>query len=340
MPSLFIGATAGAAFAHLAADMWPEWGIVPGAFALVGMAAVFAGVARAPLTSILIVFEVTGDYGLVLPLMLTVAISTLLSNKLHPETAYTSPLIRMGIHALRMDNVDLLDTITVGDLGLRPTATVPADATLGEVRGVLNHQRLNGLPVVEGDQLVGVVTASDIVRAGGPSDQVLARDAMTPEPVTVTRSIPVSETLERMAVLGVGRLPVVAEDDPKRLVGMFRREDAIAAYHQALGTAARTERLPERLGMRRSETTGFFEFEIAEGSSASGRMVKEVPWPEGSIVVSIHRGKSLLVATGDQSLHPGDALVVFGDDSARRRLEERLRPHAEDSATEEVTDAS
>jgi Trk K+ transport system NAD-binding subunit len=69
-------------------------------------------------------------------------------------------------------------------------------------------------------------------------------------------------------------------------------------------------------------------------------MVKEVPWPEGSIVVSIHRGKSLLVATGDQNLYPGDALVVFGDDSARRRLEERLRPHAEGSATDDVTDTS
>jgi Trk K+ transport system NAD-binding subunit len=92
--------------------------------------------------------------------------------------------------------------------------------------------------------------------------------------------------------------------------------------------------------MRRSETTGFFEFEIAEGSAASGRMVKEVPWPEGSIVVSIHRGKRLLVATGDQTLYPGDALVVFGDDSAQRRLEERLRPHSEASAAEDVADPS
>lgn len=330
MPSLFIGATAGTAFAQLANGLWPDWGITPGAFALVGMAAVFAGVARAPLTSILIVFEVTGDYRLVLPLMLTVAISTLLANKLHPETAYTSPLLRMGIHAPRMDHVDLLDTITVGDLGLRPTASVAGDATLGEVRGELNHQRLNGLPVVENDRLVGVITASDIMRAGGPSDQVLAREAMTPEPVTVTRSLPVSETLERMAVLGVGRLPVVAENDPKRLVGMFRREDAIKAYHQALGTAARTERLPERLGLRRTDSTGFFEFEISEGSSASGRRVREVPWPEGSIIVSIHRGNRLLVATGDQMLYGGDALVVFGDEAARLRLERRLRPHSED----------
>lgn len=120
MPSLFIGATAGAAFAELTSFVWQGSNIDPGAFALVGMAAVFAGVARAPLTSILIVFELTGDYGLVIPLMLAVAISTFVSNQLHPESAYTSPLLRMGIHTVRMDHVDLLDTVTVGNLGSGP----------------------------------------------------------------------------------------------------------------------------------------------------------------------------------------------------------------------------
>lgn len=325
MPSLFIGATAGAAFAELISFVWQGSNIDPGAFALVGMAAVFAGVARAPLTSILIVFELTGDYGLVIPLMLAVAISTFVSNQLHPESAYTSPLLRMGIHTVRMDHVDLLDTVTVANLGLRTPVTVPPEATLGEVRGVLNRERLHGVPVVEGDRLIGVVTESDILRAGGPSDQVLAKDAMTPDPITVTGQLPVSETLERMATLGVGRLPVVAEDDPHRLVAMFRREDAIAAYHLALGSAARQDRLPERVRTRRSDSTRFFDIEITENSPANGRKIKEVPWPEGCLVVSIHRGNDLLVASGDEELKSGDALTVFGDEQARHRLSQRLR---------------
>jgi len=141
MPSLFIGATAGAAFAELTSLVWQGSNIDSGAFALVGMAAVFAGVARAPLTSILIVFELTGDYGMVIPLMLAVAITTFVTNQLHPESAYTSPLLRMGIHTVRMDHVDLLDTVTVGNLGLRTPVTVSPEATLGEVRGVLNRER-------------------------------------------------------------------------------------------------------------------------------------------------------------------------------------------------------
>jgi Trk K+ transport system NAD-binding subunit len=150
---------------------------------------------------------------------------------------------------------------------------------------------------------------------------------MTRDPATVTGDFRVSETLERMAALGVGRLPVVAEDDPHRLVAMFRREDAINAYHMALGSAARQVGLPERTKARRSDSTGFFEFEIGADSPAAGRTVREVPWPEGCIVVSIHRGNELLVASGDQVLLPGDALTVFADQAARRRVTERLKGH-------------
>lgn len=326
MPSLFVGAMAGTAFAQLSSLVWQGPSLGSGAFALVGMAAVFAGVARAPLTSILIVFEVTGDYGLVMPLMLTVAIATLVANALHPESAYTAPLARMGIHAVRMDHVDLLDSVTVGDLGIRKPVTVAPDATLGEVKGVLNRQRLNGVPVVENGRLLGVVTESDIQRAGGPSDQVKAADAMTADPVTITPDLPVSETLVRMAALGVGRLPIVDPRDQRRLVAMFRREDAIAAYHLALGASARTRRLPERVSTTRSESIGFFDFEIGEDSPATGKSIKDLPWPEGAIVVSIHRGKDLLVAAGDTVLRSGDALTIFGDDTAKRRISERLRP--------------
>ncbi len=327
MPSLFIGAMAGASFAELSSVVWTQSPLQAGAFALVGMAAVFSGVARAPLTSILIVFEVTGDYGLVMPLMLTVAISTFLANKLHPESAYTAPLLRMGIHTGPAAHVDLLDTVRVRDLGLSTPVTIPPEATLGEVSGILQRRRLHGAPVVDDKgRLLGIIAESDILRAGGPSDQVRARDAMTPNPATVTEDMPISEVLERMAVLGVGRLPVVAADDPERLLGVFRREDAINAYHLALGAAARQDRMPERARARRSDTTGFFEFEIGADSPIAGRRIKEVPWPEGCLVVSIHRGNRVLVASGDEVLRAGDALTIFGDDVARRRLAERLRP--------------
>jgi len=330
MPSLFAGAMAGAAFATVADPLWTASSLDPGAFALVGMAAVFAGVSRASFTSILIVFEITGDYGLVLPLMVAVAIATVITNRLHPESAYTAPLARMGIHTAPSDHVDLLATVTVGDLGLGEPIVVSPEDSLTNVEGVLRRNRINGAAVVdENGKLVGIVAESDIIRLGGASDSITAAEAMTPHPVTVSFDLPVSEALERMAVLGVGRLPVVDRHDPDRIEAMFRRDDAIAAYHLALGTAARSDQLPERVATRMSESTRYFEFEIPRGSVAAGRKIREVSWPEGCIVVSVHRGSQLLVASGDVELLPGDALTVFCDDSARRRLIERLTPKTE-----------
>lgn len=333
MPSLVVGGSVGAAFALVLAPLWAVSDLDPGAFAVVGMAAMFAATARAPLTSILIVFEITGDYGLVLPLMVAVAIATFVAHQLHPESAYTLPLRRLGIHRAPMGRVDLLHGVTVADLGLRPPITIDTEATLGEAAGVLRRHRLHGAPVVEGDRLVGIIAESDILRAGGPSDQVRVLEAMTPDPVTITPDVPVAEVLERMAVLGVGRLPVVDPEDPGRVLAVFRREDAIAAYHLALGAAAQRQRLPERVRARTTETTRFFEFTVPPGSVADGRRIKEIPWPEGCIVVSVHRGSRLLVARGDVEVLAGDTITVFGDDRARRRLEERLQPRGGQPST-------
>ncbi len=324
MPSLFIGATTGSAFAQLMTPLWGLSEITPGAFGLVGMAATFAAVARAPLTSILIVFEITGDYGLVLPLMVATVISTILASHVRPESAYTAPLSRMGIHPTQGDITDLLDTVPVQDIMHAQTVTVGHDASLGEVQGVMQRHRLLGLPVVANDRLVGIITETDIIRSGGPSDQVTAREAMTPNPVTVTPLTPVSIALERMAALGVGRLPIVGEDDSARLVGMFIRSDVVNAYHRALSARARAVDLPDRLSARTSEGAGFFEFEIPPDSIADGRPVSEIPWPEGCLVVSVHRGSSLLVPTGQTALRSGDAVTAFGGEEAKDRLMERL----------------
>ena len=331
MPSLFIGAMAGSAFAVLFDPLWAWTDLDAGAFALVGMAAVFAGVSRASFTSIIIVFEITGDYGLVLPLMLAVAIATVLSSRLHPESAYTSPLVRMGIHAAPSDHVDILTSVTIRDLELQPPIVVAPTDTLTVVEGVLRRNRLNGVAVVdENDRLVGVVSESDIGRLGGASDQLSAADAMTRNPRTVSADVPVSEALERMAVLGVGRLPVVDRNHPDRIEAMFRREDAIAAYHLALGTRARSNHRRPLIAGQSSGSTAYLDFEVPPGSVADHRKIREVPWPEGCIVVSVHRGKDLLVASGDLELRSGDALTVFGDQSARRRLRERLSPEGLD----------
>ena len=330
MPSLFIGAALGAGFADVIGPIWGLSDLEPGAFAVVGMAATFAAVARAPLTSILIVFEITQDYGLVLPLMLAASLATFLGDRVHRESVYTMALRRMGIRLTRRSDVDLLDTVTVSEIVERTPVTVDSGTTTAEVERILDANRLHGLPVLDEGRLVGVITVSDITRTGGPSDAVRASDAMTPRPVTVTPSTPVSQVLERMASVGIGRIPIVAEDDPTRLVAMFRREDAVRAYHIALGQEIDHDLGRSRLQARVAAGADFHEVEIPAGSVADGRLLKELPIPGGAIVVSIRRGLQVLVPDGNTRLLHGDALTFFAQPGVGAQLRERL--HAGDTA--------
>jgi CIC family chloride channel protein len=333
MPSLFMGAAVGTGFALLVSEVWPT-PVESGAFAVVGMAAMFAVVGRAPLTAILMVFEVTGarDYQLILPLMLTATLGTFLAERFHPDSIYSMMLRHMGIKVRKTGEVDLLDTVQVGSvMATKPAACSTSDA-ISEVEERLHRTRSHGLPVLDDGRLVGIITLSDIARAD--SGDVTVASVMTYRPATVVPSTPVSTALERMAVLGVGRLPVVGEEDPARLVGVFRREDAVRAYHEALTANTDAELHRARLAQRTDPGAGYYEFRIPPGSMADGRAIREVAWPEGSTLVSIRRERQVEVPTGDTVLQRGDVVTAFGTLTSKERMIERLNAGADEPTAE------
>lgn len=333
-PSLFIGATLGAGFAVFLVPLWGFSNLQPGAFAVVGMAATFAAVSRAPLTAILIVFEITGlEYGLVLPLMLTTILATTVVDRIHPESAYTMPLVRRGIRVVRSSEVDLLDTVQVSQVMGKPDALSP-EMTLGQVQGTFDRLHHFGMPVAVDGTLVGILSASDLARLGGASDQVTAAEAMTERPVTVTPGTPVSVALEKMAALGVGRLPVVSNDNARELVGMFGRESAVRAYHIGLSASTAQNLDRERLRVRTDPGASFFDFRVPKGSSADGKLLKEVVWPEGCTLVSVRRERDVMVPDGGTRLVVGDVITAFGTVGARTRVIERLNATAEEPTAE------
>jgi len=233
----------------------------------------------------------------------------------------------LGIRVTRGGEIDLLDTVRVGDAMTADPMVARLHTTLAELQGMLDRGRHHGLPVVDADgRLLGVVTVTDVVRAGGPSDQVLVENAMTPKPVTVTPSTTASEALERMAALGVGRIPVVDDGETRNLVGMFRREDAVNAYHRARGAAFRQAAEREHYRLKTRVGSHFFDFVVRDRSLAIGRQVKEVPWPEGCLAVSVVRDGEVLVAQGSTVIHAGDRVTCFGDERMRERLLQRLNP--------------
>lgn len=337
MPSLFMGAVVGTGFARAFETVW--WGEVPldaGAFAVVGMAAMFAVVGRAPLTSILIVFEVTGarDYGLILPLMLAATLGTILAERFQPESVYTQALKRKGIRIRRTGDVDLLDAVEVGTVMTRDPVTAEPGDSLAAVEQDLHARRSHGVPVVDGGELVGIVTMSDITRSTRPPDSAYVEEVMTWRPVTVTPDTPVSTALERMAALGIGRLPVVDREEPRKLVGLFGRDGAVQAYHEGLTASTDRHLNRARLAQRTDPGAGYYDFRIPPGSIADGRKVREIAWPEGSTLVSVRRGRDVLVPKGDSVLQSGDVVTAFGSEGSKTRMIERLNAGADEPTAE------
>jgi len=326
MPALLIGGTVGAGFAILIDPLWGFSRIDPGSFALVGMAAALAATARAPLTAVILVFELTGSYGLVLPLMLAAALATLIGDRIHPESAYTMSLTRKGIRLPKSEDIDLLDTVDVDEVMSEVDVVTSPGMSMEEFGSLLDRTRHHGMPVVLDRNLVGVISVTDLERVAGREAEATVGEEMSAYPITVTPDLPVSVALARMASLGLGRLPVVADDDPQRLVGMFRRESVVRAYHHALGLATGRELYRDRVKVRTQPGAGFFESMVRRGTPIVGWQVKDVNWPAGAILVSIRRGSSVLIPHGETVIEVGDTITVFGTGESREDLGFLLEP--------------
>ena len=179
MPSLVIGGAVGAGFAILIDPLWGFSRIDPGAFALVGMAAALAATARAPLTAVILVFELTGGYGLVLPLMLAAALATLIGDRIHPESAYTMSLARKGIRLPKSEDIDLLDTVDVEQVMSDVDVVATPAMSMEELKNLLDQTRHHGMPVVEGPDLVGVIIVTDLERAAGREAETTVGEEMS-----------------------------------------------------------------------------------------------------------------------------------------------------------------
>jgi CIC family chloride channel protein len=320
MPALVMGGAVGAGFAILVQPVWGFSIVEPGAYALVGMAATLAATVRAPLTAVILVFELTGDYGLVLPLMLSAALATFIGDRLHPDSSYAMSLNRKGIRLSTTEDIDLLDTVTVGQVMSEVDSSASPDMTLAELQHVLNSTHHHGVPVVDNERLVGMITLSDIKAAGGPRVTATVRDNMMDRPMTVTSDAPVSAALAQMASLGLGRLPVVSTQNSHELVGMFRRESIVAAYHYALGTSMDRHLYRDRVRLRTQPRASFFEATVGSAAPIIGRAVRDITWPDDATLVSIRRGASVLIPRGHTMLEAGDVLTLFGTGASREDL--------------------
>jgi CIC family chloride channel protein len=328
-PSLFVGSMLGATFGDIVHRWWPNSTGGAGAYALVGMGAVFAGAAHAPITAVLILFEMTGDYRIILPLMTAIVVSTLVSQWISRESIYTLKLRRRGIDITSPRHYDVLDSIAVDEVMTREYTSVREDLTVAELVEQFAASTHHGFPVVDAeDRLVGIVTLADIESVDlDEKPDLTVGDVATKSILTCYPDETVGQVLHEFGARDHGRIPVVSRSDSTRLVGLLRRSDIVRAY--ARTTGEKTD-LDGRVRNIRISAPGAraVAFRLHQDSPWAGKRLSELALPAGSLVVAIERETQSVLPRGATELRPGDLLTVL----ASSELADKIRAEAESPA--------
>ncbi len=237
-PSLFLGAMAGGFFGSIVHAAFPEITASPGAYSIVGMGAVVSATTHGPLTAILMLFEMTGDYKIILPLMITCIISSTTIRQLLPESIYTLKLTRKGINIKAGKEVNILKSIVVKDVMSVEPETVPEGFGMKNLADKISKSKHNTFPVVNDQkEITGVLSFLDYRDAVFDEylrDLVVVKDLATSQVVTVFIDDNLYDALEKISVHDFSILPVVSGNDNAKLLGILTRRDIISAYNKAL----------------------------------------------------------------------------------------------------------
>ncbi len=238
-PSLVIGAMLGGTFGATAEILFPMLVQDPRAYVLVGMAGFFAGVANAPIATLIMVSELTGDYGLLAPLMLVCVVAMIVMRK---NSIYEQQV------ACRFDSpahlgdfvIDILEGIkiqSIADKGRKPTL-IPEGMTLPDILDKIAPAKTTYYPVVNGDGLmVGIFSMTDIRRILNediPPTLVIAGDIATKNVISATQDEPLTEVMKKLTARNLDEIPVVDADEPQNVLYMMSRRSLLAHYAEQM----------------------------------------------------------------------------------------------------------
>jgi CIC family chloride channel protein len=230
-PALFIGAMVGGTVGTVAHHLFPAFTATPGAYALVGMGAVFAGIVRAPMTSVVMIFEMTQDYAVIVPLMIANLISLFIASRLQHEPIYEALAVQDGIHLPGSKARQRSGQRQVASVMRMRSESLPAEITVGEARDRVRSSQPGTWVVMDQQGVVGVISLSMLERelAEG-ADKRLGEivDPLTFPHVHSDQGLDVA--LERMGVNQIELLPVVGRANVHELKGIVTLGDVLDAY--------------------------------------------------------------------------------------------------------------
>lgn len=241
-PSLFIGAMLGTAVGQVAHMLLPAYTAGPGAYALVGMGAVFAGIIRTPLTSVIMIFEITRDYTIIVPLMIANLISFFISYRMQREPIYEALALQDGIHLPNAVSREQGGRYRVSE-ALQPAALVLSPTMrIGDAWARVQGQEFDSWPVVDRSGLRGVVASADLAEAAADGRELKFVDTLL-EPTAPSLdgetdlAIPhlhpdhgLGLALERMGTSGRNVLPVVSRANVHQLLGVVSLTDVLKVF--------------------------------------------------------------------------------------------------------------
>ena len=327
-PSLFMGAMLGATFGQVVNLLFPSITAPAGAYALVGMAAFFSGAAHAPVTAILIMFEMTGDYQIILPLMLATVISTLVSRLLSKDSIYTLKLSRRGVNLEQGQDIDVMQGVKVHEIMTTDFDIVSPDLPISLLAEIFTETHHHGLPVCDGDgNLVGIVTIQDLeVALSEPyrGERKVIDIASKLDLLVAYPEESVWEALRRLSIRDVGRLPVLENIDGRKFVGIIRRNDIVRAYKIAIINRSHHQYKSEILKLGKLDEAMFLHLEIPSEAAVVGKRVNQIELPEECLIVSVQRGKKQYVVHGNTVIQSGDRITVFTNQDSSVAVRDRL----------------
>ncbi len=282
-PSLFLGAMLGCSFGTLVNALAPSISANPGAYALVAMGGLVAGTTHAPITAIIIVFELTNDYHIILPLMITCIISTLFSSKLTRESIYTLKLLLRKINIKDGAEINIMKSIFVKDVYSSHVETISENAKFDDVVNSVISGRVPYFLVVNNKELLsGIISLHDIndqlFDKDILQDILIARDIATEEIETIFPEDNCQEALDKMAAHNLEGLPVVDTRNPRKVIGMVWRREIHDAYNKEIERRDITSTFASKITLKNIDQDIHF---------MEGHAITEIPAPKKFIGKSI-----------------------------------------------------
>ena len=239
-PSLFLGAMVGGLFGHGVEAAFPALagaaaGTVAGAYALVGMGAVVAATTHAWMTSVVIVFEMTDNYSIILPLMFATVVSMAVARALDRESIYTEKLVRSGRHVGRGLDLGLLSRLHVSDAMFANYVYLSPGASLAEVVSTARRARSYDFPVVaSGGNLVGMISLPDVAEASDTEvpELLVAADLVSSNYTPLFPDETLDSAMNKFDLFDRPTLPVVAPDEPGKIVAMLDRRQILNLHER------------------------------------------------------------------------------------------------------------